>query len=49
MESYLQQNITIALSNYHANVQNFQLLDVEFPSSFSNAISETQVRKIKNE
>lgn len=43
MENYLVINITNALSYYHANVQNFQLLDVEFPSSFSNAISETQV------
>jgi hypothetical protein len=40
----MNQYISLALDKYDAIVENFQLLDIEFPATFSGAISETQVR-----
>lgn len=43
VESSLVTFLQASLINYHATVTNFQLLDVEFPTTFSSAISDTQV------
>ena len=48
VESNLLTYLEDSLINYHATITNFQLLDVEFPSSFSSAISDTQVFFIFN-
>jgi len=38
----MQLDLTLVLKEYHCNVNNFQLLEIVFPSKFTEAITETQ-------
>ena len=41
----MQQELTEALSRWHANVEAFQLLEYQLPSSFAIAIENTEVAR----
>ena len=44
VEIAMRRDITLALDSYGAMVQNFQLLDINFPAAFTSAISNTEVK-----
>eukprot|EP01016_Furgasonia_blochmanni_P032595 TRINITY_DN335_c0_g1_i9.p1 TRINITY_DN335_c0_g1~~TRINITY_DN335_c0_g1_i9.p1 ORF type:complete len:258 (-),score=49.83 TRINITY_DN335_c0_g1_i9:62-835(-) len=47
VEAQLRLDLSSALDKYHANIENIQLLDIEFPREFDGAISDTQNEDLK--